>query len=113
MLTAEQINEMVESVKPAIIESLKQEIASGIDWELKRAISDEIRKYVLEWLRENVLPELGAQLAMGKQSLITQSANIAPQVMEVLQVNLVKHLEEKMSKSWDRKKILSAALGLD
>ena len=108
MITAEQINEMLEAAKPSIVEGFKKEITNSITWEVKNAASRLIAAETEKWIKENIIPEIIKDLVESKEGFIKLGSTLAPAMIEVLTKSLIDSLKEKMEKSWDRNKVFEA-----
>lgn len=111
MLSAEQIAEMLEAAKPSIIESIKADVKQSISWEVKETCAKEVRTHVEAWIKENVLPEVTAALVESKEGLIAIGVKLGPAVVDAVVIEMTKSVAEKLSKSWERKKIFEALIG--
>lgn len=108
MITAEQINEMLEAAKPSIIEGFKQEIKSSISWEVKNKAAEIVADETAKWVKENIVPEIVKQLVESKEGLISVSVKLAPMMVESLVTAMADEFKNKMQNSWDRTKIFEA-----
>lgn len=105
MITAEQINEMLEAAKPSIIEGFKQEIKQSISWEVKNNAAKIVAEETTKWVKENIIPELIKELVESKNGLISVGAKLAPAMVESLVESMANDFKSKMEKSWDRSRI--------
>jgi len=108
MITAEQINEMLEAAKPSIIEGFKKEIANNISYEVKSAASRVIIEETTKWVKENIIPEVVKSLVESKEGLIAVGAKLAPQMVESLVEGALKDFKKNIESSYSRNKIMEA-----
>lgn len=111
MLTQDQIQEMLEAAKPSIIESLKKELSQSIGYEVKEELRRQVQKCAQEWITSNVVPEVTRQLIEEKEGLISAALQLAPAMNALLVEAMTKEISERLSQSWNRKKIFEAMFG--
>jgi len=111
MLSPEQIQEMLEAAKPSIIESIKADVKQSISWEVKEQCAKQVRVHVEKWVIENIIPEITAALVESKVGLISIGASLGPAIVDTVVQSMTKEIGEKLSKSWERKKIFDALVG--
>ena len=108
MITAEQINEILEAAKPSIIEGFKQEIKSSISWNVKNEAAKIVSEETAKWVKEHIVPEIIKQLIESKEGLIAVSGKLAPLMVEGLVSAMANEFKKKMENSWDRTKVFEA-----
>jgi len=106
MITAEQINEMLEAAKPSIIEGFKKEIANNISYEVKSAASKVIVEETTKWVKENIVPEVVKILVESKEGLISVGAKLAHPMVESLVESILKDFKKNLENSYGRNKIM-------
>jgi len=108
MFTKEQMNQMLEEVKPQIIESMKKEIRGEISYEIKTAVKEEIKKCICEFMEKEIIPEITKKLLEEKEGLIQIGIKIMPEMVNLISMALLEELKQNIESSYSRDKIIKA-----
>lgn len=108
MLTAEQIEQAVSDALPNVLNGLRREIQETALAQARQTALNFISKAVQDWCQQNLIPSVHATLAESKDGLIAMGPLLAEKTSALLVESITKDLSEKLSKSWERKKIMEA-----
>jgi hypothetical protein len=108
MLTNEQIEKAVADAIPNVLVGLRREIEETALYQAKQTALTCINKAVQDWCTENLIPGVKEALVESKDGLIALGPLLAEKTTEALVASITADLSEKLSKSWERKKIMEA-----
>ena len=108
MLTQEQISEAVNDVLPSVLCALKEEIKETAIRQAQSTLQEQIRLAVTEWIAANMVPEIHKSLTESKDGLVALVPKMAETITDLLVESLREELTQKLSRSWDRKRVFEA-----
>lgn len=110
-LTAEQIQQAVQSALPDVLAGLREQIKEQALYAARDTVLNEVRNAVSTWVKENLVPEIQATLVESKDGLVAIAPQMAASLNQVLCDAFVDSVKKKMESSWDRRKVFEALLG--
>lgn len=109
-LDQEQIDSILDDLKPSIISGLKAELKLEIQNAILRGARDQINSFVEKWIAENVIPSLEIELVESKAGLISLGVSISYELIRILTEEITKSISERLNNSWKRTQMLKAIL---
>lgn len=101
----------IESAMPAVMARIKAETLSRIEREGVEIMVATARKAAEQWAIDNLVPEIKAQLDAGKASMVAKASDISASISDEIGKALVKTVTEKLSQSWNVRKVTEALFG--
>lgn len=101
----------ITSAMPAVMERIKAETISRIEREGVEIMVAAARKAAEQWAIDNLVPEIKAQLDAGKAGMVAKAADISESISDEIGKALVKTVTEKLSQSWNVRKVTEALFG--
>ena len=111
MLKQEEIQKLIEEVKPSVVEVFKRELLMEAEERAREAAEQVIVEHIKKVMAEEVLPEITKRILESKEGLISIGARIADEMAQMLAEAFTNELSDKLNNSWERRKILRALLG--
>lgn len=110
-MTSEEIDSLLEQAKPNMIKAVTDELVKSVGYDVRAKASALINAHVEAWVKENVLPEITTQLVESKESLVSLGVKLGPAIVDTVVHSLTTEVSERLTKSWERKKIFEALVG--
>jgi hypothetical protein len=107
-MSPEQIEELLEAAKPAVIESLKKELSYAVTHEAKAVAVEHIKEHTIAWVKEHIIPECTKALIENKDGMIAIATTLGPAIVDEVVKGMTLALSEKLKSSWERKKIFGS-----
>lgn len=101
----------IESAMPAVMARIKAETLSRIEREGVEIMVATARKAAEQWAIDNLVPEIKAQLDAGKAGMVAKASDISASISDEIGKALVKTVTEKLSQSWNVRKVTEALFG--
>lgn len=111
-LTTEQMEAILEEVKPDILKSLKEEAVRNISNNFTYAASGIISEAVKKWTSEEVVPEIIQHLAESKEGLIQIGIKATEEIVEDFSKAISSQIKETMESSYKRSELFKKLLGI-
>ena len=103
-----ELQEQIESAMPAVMARIKQETLTRIEREGVEIMVATARKAAEQWAIDNLVPEIKAQLDAGKAGMVAKASEISGNITDEIGKALVKSVTEKLSQSWNVRKLTEA-----
>lgn len=107
-LNQDQINSILDDLKPSIISGLKAELQLEIQDTILRVSRTQISEFIEKWIAENVIPSLELELVESKAGLISLGVSTSHEVIRILTEEITKSISERLSNSWKRSQMIKA-----
>ena len=107
-MNAEEINKMLEEIKPDIQASLKKELLQSITWEAKQEATRQIQKCISDFIAEEILPEVKKDLIESKESLVSIGIKAAPMIVDEIAKAMCKSVADKLGQSYSRDSLFAS-----
>lgn len=98
----------IASAMPAVMARIKQETLNRIEREGVEIMVATARKAAEQWAIDNLVPEIKAQLDAGKAGMVAKASQISSDLSDEIGKALVKAATEKLSQSWNVRKVAEA-----
>jgi len=108
MLTDKQLKEALKKAEAEVVAELKANVKEAMARQLDYTVGEETKKAVAEWFREEIVPDLKAQLTTSKEGILLAVGQFANNIADELAKALLKTAKERLSRSWEVKKIVDA-----
>ncbi len=111
-LTQEQIETILDELKPDMLKALKEEAVKNIQNNFTYAASGIISKAVEKWTAEEVVPEILKHLTESKEGLIQIGIKSAEEIVEGFSKAMTAQIKETLESSYKRSDLFKKLLGL-
>lgn len=102
----DDVNKLLEEIKPDIKESIKKELLSSLSWDVKEQALKQIKECIKGFIETEVIPEVQKDLVENKDGLISVGKSAAPLIVEELAKGMAKSVAEKLESSYSRNDML-------
>ena len=106
-----QPNDEVQSAIPAIMARARREAEKQIEQQCTNALLRAASAEAEKWAAEVLVPEIRAQLELGKQGMLTQAEQISKNLATAIGEALVKNATETLSKGYNVRTLSDALFG--
>jgi len=110
-LEKQDLDKILEDIKPSIINGFKNELKTSIDYETKERVKKEIGDFISKWIKEEVIPEIEKELIESKEGLIKVAPKMAEELTAQITTRFAEDCKKNLENSWTRKKLFETLLG--
>lgn len=111
-LTQEQIETILDELKPDMLSALKTEAIRNIQSNFTYAASVIISDAVKKWTAEEVVPEILKHLTESKEGLIQIGIKSSEEVVEEFSKAMTAQIKETLESSYRRSELFKKLLGI-
>jgi len=96
-MNKEDIDKLLDEIKPDIKESLQKEMLSSLTYDVKQQAISQIASGVKQFVNDEIMPEIMKQLVESKEGLISVGVKAGPLVVDEISKAMCLTVSEKIS----------------